>query len=167
MAARAAGAGTTIITDIKQERLDVAKQLGATHAIDTTKVPEIVAHIHALLGSSQVIDTSIECSGATVAIHAVIKATRNGGVVVLVGMGAPEITLPLVDAAVREVDIIGVFRYANTYPKTLALIASGKVDVKPLITHHFNYRDSVDAFNVARVGADKDNKMAIKVVITL
>jgi threonine dehydrogenase-like Zn-dependent dehydrogenase len=60
-----------------------------------------------------------------------------------------------------------IFRYCNTYPKTLALIASGAVDVKPLITHHFNYRDSVDAFNVARVGADKDNKMAIKVVITL
>lgn len=58
-------------------------------------------------------DTSIECSGATVAIHTAIKATRNGGVVVLVGMGAPEISLPLVDAAVREVDIIGVFRYLS------------------------------------------------------
>jgi len=166
MAARAAGAGTTIITDIKQERLDVAKKLGATHAIDTTKVPDVVAHIHSLVGP-QTIDTSIECSGATVAIKAAIHATRNGGVVVLVGMGAPEITLPLVDAAVREVDIIGVFRYANTYPKTLALIASGAVDVKPLITHHFDYKESVNAFNVAREGADKDKKMAIKVVITL
>jgi len=166
MAARAAGAGTTIITDIKQERLEVAKQLGATHAIDTTKLTDVVTHIHSLVGP-QTIDTAIECSGATVAIHAAIKATRNGGVVCLVGMGTPEITLPLVDAAVREVDIIGVFRYANTYPKTLALIASGKVDVKPLITHHFNFRESVDAFNVARLGADKDNKMAIKVVITL
>jgi len=166
MAARAAGAGTTIITDIKAERLDVAKQLGATHAIDTTKVGDLIAHINSLVGP-QSIDASIECSGATVAIHTAIKATRNGGVVVLVGMGAPEITLPLVDAAVREVDIIGVFRYCNTYPKTLALIASGKVDVKPLITHHFNYKESIDAFNVARLGADKDNKMAIKVVITL
>jgi len=166
MAARAAGAGVTIITDIKQERLDVAKQLGATHAIDTTKVSDVVGHIHGLVGP-QTIDVAIECSGATVAIHAAIKATRNGGVVVLVGMGAPEISLPLVDAAVREVDILGVFRYANTYPKTLALIASGAVDVKPLITHHFNYKEYVDAFNVARIGADKDNKMAIKVVITL
>jgi len=166
MAARAAGAGITIITDIKQERLDVAKSLGATHVIDTTKIPNLVAHIHELVGS-QSIDTSIECSGATSAIHASIAATRNGGVVVLVGMGAPEISLPLVDAAVREVDVRGVFRYANTYPKALALIASGKVDVKPLITHHFDYKESVDAFNVARAGADKNNKMAIKVVITL
>lgn len=166
MAAKAAGAGTTIISDIKQERLDVAKKLGATHTIDTTKVSDVIAHIQSLVGT-QIIDTSIECSGATVAIHTAIKATRNGGVVVLVGMGAPEISLPLVDAAVREVDIIGVFRYANTYPKTLALIASGAVDVKPLITHHFDYKQSIDAFNVARLGQDKENKMAIKVVITL
>jgi len=166
MAAKAAGAGTTIITDIKQERLDVAKQLGATYAIDTTNIGNLVQHVHGLVGS-QAVDAAIECSGATSAIHAAIAATRNGGVVVLVGMGAPEIKLPLVDAAVREVDIKGVFRYCNTYPKTLALIASGKVDVKPLITHHFNYKESVEAFNVARVGADKENKMAIKVVITL
>jgi L-iditol 2-dehydrogenase len=166
MAAKAAGAGITIITDIKQERLDVAKSLGATHTIDTTKVPDVVSQVVSLVGP-QAVDTSIECSGATVAIHAAIKATRNGGVVVLVGMGAPEISLPLVDAAVREVDLIGVFRYANTYPKALALIASGKVDVKSLITHHFNYKESVDAFNVARVGADKDNKMAIKVIINV
>jgi len=110
MAARAAGAGTTIITDIKQERLEVAKSLGATHVIDTTKVTDVNAHIQSLVGV-QSIDTAIECSGATPAIHLAIKATRNGGVVVLVGMGAPEISLPLVDAAVREVDIIGVFRY--------------------------------------------------------
>jgi len=166
LAAKAAGAGTTIITDIKAERLEVAKKLGATHTIDSTKVPNLVKHVHELVGS-QSVDVSIECSGATSAIHAAIAGTRNGGCVVLVGMGAPEISLPLVDAAVREVDIKGVFRYCNTYPKALALIASGKVDVKPLITHHFNYRESVDAFNVARVGADKDNKMAIKVVITL
>jgi len=166
LAAKAAGAGTTIITDIKQERLDVAKALGATYAIDTTKIPNLVSHVHSLVGS-QSIDTAIECSGATSAIHASIAATRNGGVVVLVGMGAPEISLPLVDAAVREVDIRGVFRYCNTYPKALAMIASGAVNVKPLITHHFDYKESVDAFNVARVGTDKNNKMAIKVVITL
>jgi len=166
MAARAAGAGTTFITDIKQERLDVAKELGATHIIDTTKVPDVAAYIHSIVGS-QSVDVAIECSGATSAIHAAIKTTKNGGAVCIVGMGPPEITLPLVEAAAREVDLIGVFRYCNTYPKTLALIASGKVNVKPLITHHFDFKESVEAFNVARLGADKNNKMAIKVVITL
>ena len=42
-----------------------------------------------------------------------LKATKSGGVVVLVGMGAPEVQIPLIDALAREVDIRGVFRYAN------------------------------------------------------
>lgn len=42
-----------------------------------------------------------------------IKATKSGGVAVLVGMGAPEIQIPLIDALIREVDIRGNFRYAN------------------------------------------------------
>jgi hypothetical protein len=68
-------------------------------------------------------------------------------------------SLPIVNAAVREIDIRGVFRYANCYPAALSLIASGRIDVKPLITHRYNITESVQAFEMAESGE------AIKVMV--
>ena len=51
--------------------------------------------------------------GFEVFLRSCLQATRSGGVVVLVGLGAPEIKMPIVDASVREVDIRGIFRYTN------------------------------------------------------
>lgn len=83
----------------------------------------------------------------------------SGGVVVLVGLGRPLASLPIVNAAVREIDIRGVFRYANCYPAALSLIASGRIDVKPLITHRYMINESVQAFEMAESG------QAIKVMV--
>jgi len=165
LAAKAAGAGIVIVADIKAERLEVAKKIGATHIIDLTKTTDAVASVSAIVPGG--VDAVIECSGAQSAITLAIRGARSGGVVVLVGLGAPEVSLPIVEAAVREVDIRGVFRYANAYPKALALIASGLVDVKPIITHHFPFEQVHQAFNVALAGHDSDKKMAIKVAVTL
>ncbi len=64
------------------------------------------------------------------------------------------------NAAVREIDIRGVFRYANCYPAALSLIASGRIDVKPLITHRYTINESVQAFEMAESG------QAIKVMVS-
>jgi len=146
LAAKAAGAVVVVVVDIKEDRLEVAKKLGATDTIHGTM--DVKAEIEKKgLGP---IDICIECSGAEVAIKTAIRATNSGGVVVLVGLGPPEIKLPIVDAAVREVDIRGIFRYANCYPKALSLISSGQVNVKPLITHHYELKDVIKAFETAR-----------------
>ena len=81
--------------------------------------------------------------------------------VVLVGLGRPLASLPIVNAAIREIDIRGVFRYANCYPAALSLIASGRIDVKPLITHRYNINQSVEAFEMAESG------QAIKVMVSI
>jgi len=145
LAAKAAGATTVILSDIKDERLEVAKKLGANLTISAK---EDVKSVLDQLGHT--VDFTIECSGAESAIRTALRATKSGGTVVLVGLGPNEIKLPLVDSACREVDIRGIFRYANCYPTALQLIASGKVDVKPLITHRFSLNETIKAFEKAR-----------------
>ncbi|CAG0909530.1 unnamed protein product [Cyprideis torosa] len=79
-----------------------------------------------------------------------LQCTARGGTIVLVGIGRKDLAVPLTVAAAREIDIKGVFRYSNTYPTALAMVSSGQINVKPLITNRFKLDDSVEAFNVAR-----------------
>ncbi|XP_076380696.1 sorbitol dehydrogenase isoform X2 [Megalopta genalis] len=154
LTAKAMGARKVIILDLVQERLEVAKKLGADETLvinrEKCNETEITKKIHDLLGEEP--DKTIDATGAQSMIRLAILATRSGGVAVLVGMGAPEVQIPLFDALSREVDIRGVFRYVNDYADALNLLATKKIDVTPLITHHFNIEDTVAAFDAAKSG---------------
>nr|AZL95671.1 sorbitol dehydrogenase [Antheraea pernyi] len=154
LTAKAFGASKVLITDILQSRLDFARELGADHTLLVTRESneaDLVMKIHELLGGHP--DVSFDASGAQATVRLSLLATKSGGVTVLVGMGAPEQTVPLGGAVSREVDIRGLFRYVNDYPTALALVASGKINVKPLVTHHFGIEESLEAYEVARQGA--------------
>ncbi|XP_049871677.1 sorbitol dehydrogenase-like [Pectinophora gossypiella] len=160
LAAKAMGASKILITDILQSRLDFAKKMGADETILVTKdsnEADLVKKIHELLGSHP--DVSIDASGAQATVRLALLATKSGGVAVLVGMGSPELTVPLAGAVAREVDIRGIFRYVNEYPIALSMVASGKVNVKPLVTHHYSLEETLEAYEVARQG------LGIKVMI--
>jgi len=164
LTARAMGASEVIITDIMDNRLEVAKSMGATHTYKATReksAEQMAADVRELLGG-QSPDVTIECSGVEASVRFGIMATRSGGCLVLVGLGKPEIVMPIVNAAVREVDIRGIFRYANCYPTAIAMVASGKVDVKPLITHRFKLEETLKAFETAKTGAGGAIKVMIK-----
>ena len=83
---------------------------------------------------------------------------------VLVGMGKPMISLPLLEASIREVDLLGVFRYRFTYPTCIEMLSSGKIDVNKLITHKFQWtQESVmDAFEHCATGKDGSIKAMIE-----
>jgi len=164
MTARAMGAAEVVITDVVEGRLAVAKEMGANHTYKVGQgksAEEMAVEVEQLMGGHKP-DVTIECSGVEASVRFGIFSTRSGGCLVLVGLGKPEINMPIVNAAVREVDIRGIFRYANCYPTAIAMVASGKVDVKPLITHRFKLEETLQAFETAKTGAGGAIKVMIK-----
>ncbi|EFX05633.1 zinc-dependent alcohol dehydrogenase [Grosmannia clavigera kw1407] len=112
-------------------------------------------------------DLSFECTGKEVCMRTSLYATKPGGKVVMVGMGTPIQTLPLSVAHLREIDIIGIFRYANTYATGICMLCSGAIpSLDDMVTHRFKGLDAAkSAFELACRTADKDGNLVIKVVI--
>lgn len=78
----------------------------------------------------------------------------------MVGMGHPIQTLPISEAALKEVDLIGVFRYANQYERAIELISQGRIDVTKLITARYPLEKANEAFEALRGGKE------LKVIVT-
>ncbi|GAQ80199.1 Sorbitol dehydrogenase [Klebsormidium nitens] len=166
LVAKAFGASKIAVTDVDDSRLAMAKQLGA-HAVVkvSNKMEDVEAEaekLRSVLGGK--VDVTLDCAGFTKTMQTALAATKSGGRVCLVGMGHTEMTLPLTPAAAREVDVVGVFRYRNTYPLCIELLESKLVDVKPLITHRFGFSDAdvKKAFDTSAKGGE-----AIKVMFNL
>ena len=85
---------------------------------------------------------------------------RPGGCAVLVGIPIDPVPFDISAAQAREARIETIFRYANVYARTVALIGSGKIDLKPLITGTFPFEDSIRAFERAAEGRGTDVKIA-------
>ena len=153
-----AGGATVTITDISESRLAKAKEMGAdaTFHVTSRDSRETADDIVKLHGYS---DLTIECTGVESSIGAGLWATKPGGSYVQVGYGKAEVNFPIVAVGIREIDIYGIFRYVNCYPKALALVASGAVNVKSLITHRFPLKEAIKAFEITKAGT------GVKVII--
>ncbi|XP_010004247.1 PREDICTED: sorbitol dehydrogenase [Chaetura pelagica] len=152
LVAKMMGAAAVVIADLSASRLQKAKEVGADFTIQVTnETPqEVASKVESLLGCMP--EITVECTGVQACIQAGIYATRSGGTLVLVGLGPEMVTVPIVNAAVREVDIRGIFRYCNTWPVAIALLASKRINVKPLVTHRFPLEKALEAFETTRRG---------------
>ncbi|OBZ86228.1 L-arabinitol 4-dehydrogenase [Choanephora cucurbitarum] len=162
--AKATGVHPIAITDVQQSRLDYAKKMGATYTykIDSSKSEtETAKEIRQLFGGEGA-ESVLECTGIESSFRTAIMATRDAGVCCLVGVGKNDQTIPVNNFAMREVDIRGLFRYHHTYPRAIALLSSGILDIKHMVTHKFEFSDALKAFETV---ADRDSG-ALKVQIT-
>ncbi|MGB2670751.1 MAG: galactitol-1-phosphate 5-dehydrogenase, partial [Candidatus Acidiferrum sp.] len=130
-ALRAAGCSRIFVADVDSTRLALAQQAGAT-AVLSAKT-DLVVQVMQLTGGMGV-DLAIEAVGRNETVRASIESVRKGGTVVLVGNISPEVTLPLQKVVTRQIRLQGSCSSAGEYPRAIELLASGVIQVKPLIT---------------------------------
>jgi L-iditol 2-dehydrogenase len=140
-AARAYGADQVLISDVSPARLALAAELGLT-PVDVSE--------SGISESGLAVDVLLECSGSEVATSDAIRAVDRAGRVVLIGMGAEEVRLPLDHLQDHEITVTGAFRYANTWPTAISLAASGKVDLDRLVTGRYGLDDVEAALTAGR-----------------
>lgn len=154
-AARAFGAAKVIAVDIQAGRLDFAKQYAATATFEPAKTTP-AENAQRLVDENDIApgaDAVIEASGAEPSVHTGIHALRGGGTYVQGGMGRSELTFPIMTACTKELNIRGSFRYGSgDYKLAVGLVASGKINVKDLITSTVDFYNAEQAFKEVKVG---------------
>ena len=137
--ARAFGAHEVHISDVSTERLEFALGHGATHTHDAAQPLDYLEA-----------DAFIDASGVGAAIRAGISAVRPAGQVVLVGLGADNLEIPVNLIQNREINLTGVFRYANTWPLAISLLSRGLVELDSLVTGHYGLHEVETALTSGR-----------------
>lgn len=153
--ARVAGASEVVVVDVNPHRLAAAAAHGATDTVDAREVS--VGDWYAGRPAPHAL---LECSGHAGSTLDGLDALAPAGRAVLVGMGGDTLDLPLSLVQERELLVTGVFRYANTWPATIALVATGQVQLEHLVTGHFRLDQTAEALTAA-----SDDPRSIKSMI--
>lgn len=159
LAALAGGCSRVLISDLSDTKLNLAETYDGITGINLRQTDIVSAIDEASNGWGA--DIVFECSGAPAAIRDLFKIVRPGGTVVLVGLPPEPVPVDIAAACARECRIETVFRYANVFDRALALIAAGKVDLKPLISDSYTFEQSIEAFERAAEGRPDDVKLQI------
>jgi D-xylulose reductase len=148
LAALAGGCSRVFVTDVQEPKLDLAARLNsAIVPVNSAKV-DVASQVRELTEGWGA-DIVFEASGNLRAAASVFEPLCPGGCVVFIGMPGSPVPLDIVAAQVKEARIETIFRYAHVFPRALALMGSGRIDVKPLVTDRYEFQDSVAAFDYA------------------
>ncbi|AKM43075.1 sulfurtransferase [Burkholderia contaminans] len=160
LAALAGGAARVILADVVPDKLALFADNRAVTTVDvrTQSLADAVAEATDGWGA----DVVFEASGSANAYAGLVDLMCPGGCAVLIGMPVAPVPLDVVALQAKEGRIESVFRYANIFPRALALIASGAIDVKPFISRTFPFSEGVRAFEEAASGHPRDVKIQIE-----
>jgi L-iditol 2-dehydrogenase len=161
-AARAFGAKTVMLTDISPYKLEKARQCGFEHVINP-ELDDLAEKILEVFGTDKM-DVIFECVGVQETITQAVENARKGSDIVIVGVfgDQPRVNLGLVQD--RELTLIGTLMYQRgDYEKAVSLVAEGKIQLEPLITHRFDFGDYPEAYETI----DESGGEYMKVMIEL
>jgi L-idonate 5-dehydrogenase len=146
------------VTDLQDAALDVAARMGATRCINVSRDGASMTDYTADKGH---FDLAFECSAAEPAIRSAIAALRPRGTLVQVGVTG-DTQIPLNAVVAKEVQLKGTFRFHEEFAEAVEAIASGRIDVRPIITQRYPLDQAAEAFVTAA-----DRSRSVKVHLSL
>ena len=146
MVARHAGAREVVATDLLDAPLALVRSLGADHAVNLRADP---AGLEPYARDKGAFDVVLEASGSAAAVSGALQVARPGATIVQVGLGGAEASIPLNVLVAKEITLRGTFRFHEEFAWAVRCIASGAIDVAPLLTAVMPLRDAERAFVLA------------------
>jgi len=149
--AKHVGARHVVITDVNEYRLELARKMGATRAVDVSK--EKLSDVMSQLGMSEGFDVGMEMSGVPMAFTDMLDNMNNGGKIAMLGIPGQNMAIDWSQVIFKGLTIKGIYgrEMFETWYKMASLIQSG-LDLKPIITHHFDVDDFQQGFDIMRSG---------------
>ena len=148
---RHAGARHVVVSDPNHYRLELARRMGATLAVDPTE--RDLADVQRELGMTEGFDVGLEMSGNPDALRSMIANMAHGGRIAILGIPSKPVEIDLNPVIFDMLTIKGIYgrEMYETWYQMSVMLASG-LDIRPVITHRFSHSDYEEAFAVARSG---------------
>ncbi|CDG23253.1 L-threonine 3-dehydrogenase [Xenorhabdus poinarii G6] len=145
------GARHVVITDVNEYRLELARKMGVTRAVNVSE--ENLTDVMAELGMTEGFDVGLEMSGAPPAFRTLLNTMNHGGRIALLGIPPSDMAIDWNQVIFKGLFIKGIYgrEMFETWYKMAALIQSG-LDLSPIITHQFAIDDYQKGFDIMRSG---------------
>ena len=145
------GARYVVVTDVNPYRLELAREMGVTRAVDVTR--EELREVMAELGMTEGFDIGLEMSGAASAFRQMLATMNHGGKIAMLGIPEGDVAIDWTEVIFKGLTIKGIYgrELFETWYKMANLIQAG-LDLAPIITHRFAIDDFQEAFEVMRSG---------------